>query len=58
MGQNQPREPEGKRTEGSGSPHNLNGLKDRVGANFKANSAMVNNPATGTGKQSNPGKPT
>jgi hypothetical protein len=59
MGQNQPKESEGKRTEATGSPHNPNNLKDRVGASFQQKSANVVNPnATGTGSKGNPGKPT
>lgn len=58
MGQMMNKEPEGKRTEAEGSPHNRNDQRDRVGAKFQANSPMVNNPATGDGKQGNPGKPT
>lgn len=56
MGQNQPKESEGSRTEGSGSPHNRNEQKDRVGATFQGKQAM--NPASGTGAKGNPGKPT
>lgn len=58
MGQQQNREPEGKRTEATGSPYNRNNLKDRAGAKF-GNEHEVN-PAYGkggSGKQSNPGKP-
>lgn len=58
MGQQQYKASEGKQEEGTGSPHNLNGLKDRVSANFKAGSGMVQNPgASGTGSKGNPGKP-
>ena len=59
MGQMQPKESEGKRTEATGSPHNLQGLKDRVSANFQNKDPMNVNPkATGTGAKGNPGKPT
>lgn len=58
MGQMMNREAEGKRQESTGGAVKHD-LKDRTGANFKANSPMVNNPnASGTGKQGNPGKPT
>jgi len=55
MGQMQPREAEGKRTEGEGSPHNTVNEKDRVGASFQGRQSV--NPATGTGGKGNPGKP-
>ena len=58
MGQLQPKESEGKRMEGSGSPHNQENLKDRVGAKFEDPHAV--NPAYakgGSGSKGNPGKP-
>ncbi len=58
MGQNQPKN-EGKGTNATGSPHNPNNLKDRVGASFQQKSSNVVNPkATGTGSKGNPGRPT
>lgn len=57
MGQQQYQDGGGKREEGTGGAVKHD-LKDRTGANFRSNSPMVNNPATGTGKQGNPGKPT
>lgn len=58
MGQMQPKESEGGRTEAMGSPHNLNGLKDRVMADFESKSNPVVNPkATGSGAKGNPGRP-
>lgn len=56
MGQEQYKASEGKKTEGTGSPHNPNNLKDRVGASFQGRQAV--NPASGTGSKGNPGKPT
>jgi hypothetical protein len=57
MGQEQPRNEKGGK-DATGSPHNLNGLKDRVSASFQAKSPSVVNPkATGTGSKGNPGKP-
>ena len=58
MGQMQPKESEGRREEGEGSPHNLHELKDRVSAKFQQRAPMVVNPgATGDGAKGNPGKP-
>lgn len=54
MGYNQPKESEGKRQEGKGSPHNPCELKDRTGASFQGRQAV--NSASGTGAKSNPGK--
>ena len=48
-----------KGTDGTGSPHNLNAEKDRVGASFGDPHAV--NPAYGrggSGSKGNPGKPT
>ncbi len=59
MGQMQPKESEGKREEGMGSPHNQHDLKDRVGAKFGQQNEV--NPAYGkggTGAKGNPGIPT
>lgn len=59
MGQQQYKASEGGETDGTGSPHNPNGLKDRVSANFQAKAPFVVNPnATGTGSKGNPGRPT
>jgi hypothetical protein len=59
MGWNQPKESEGSRQEGEGSPHNHNDLKDRVVAKFESRTTNVVNPkATGTGSKGNPGIPT
>lgn len=55
MGQNQPKESEGKRIEGIGGAERHENLKDRTGAKFQDKHA--NNPASGTGSKGNPGKP-
>lgn len=65
MGQNQntdkdsivsPEKVQASRQQGEGSAHNRHDLKDRVGAKFQDKQA--NNPASGAGAKSNPGKPT
>jgi hypothetical protein len=58
VGQNQYRGSESDATEATGSPHNLNGCKDRVSASFQQRAPFVVNPnATGDGAKNNPGIP-